>query len=98
MARYHYPFLPVATLLSVRYDALGKIAGVHAPLLILHSPDDQVVPFDMAEQLYAAANEPKRLVRLRGGHNDNFVIAAETYRAALNDFLHRLDGERGTEP
>jgi len=89
VARYHYPWLPVELLLSVRYDALAKIGGVHAPLLILHSPDDEIVPFAMAEELYAAANPPKRLVRLRGGHNDNFMVAAETYRATLNDFLQR---------
>jgi len=89
VARYHYPLLPVGMFLSARYDALSKIGAVHAPLLVLHSPDDDIVPFSMAEQLYAAANPPKRLVRLRGGHNDNFIVAAETYRAAVNDFLHR---------
>jgi hypothetical protein len=89
VARHHYPLLPVAMFLSVRYDAVGRIGRVHAPLLILHSPEDEIVPFAMAEELYAAANPPKRLVRLRGGHNDNFLVAAETYRAALNDFLLR---------
>ena len=89
VAQYHYPWLPVSWFLSVRYDALAKIGRVHAPLLILHSPDDPLVPFAMAEELYAAANPPKQLVRLRGGHNDNFLMAAETYRSALNDFLQR---------
>jgi len=73
----------------VRYDALAKIGNVHAPLLILHSPSDEIVPFVMAEQVYAAANEPKRLIRLSGGHNDNFLVAADVYRGALGDFLHR---------
>ena len=98
VARYHYPYLPVATFLSVRYDALAKIPDVHVPLLILHSPDDEVVPFSMAEQLYAAAHEPKQLIRLRGGHNDNFMVAADTYRAALNDFLQRRNGSSATVP
>jgi uncharacterized protein len=89
VARHHYPFLPVALFLSIRYDAAAKIGGVHSPLLIMHSPTDEIVPFSMAEDLYAAANEPKQLIRLRGAHNDNFMVAAETYRAALNDFLLR---------
>ncbi len=93
VARYHYPLLPVGMLLSIRYDALAKIGSVHTPLLILHSPEDEVVPFTMADQLYAAANPPKRLVRLRGGHNDNFMVAAETYRAALDDFLRGAPGD-----
>ncbi len=89
VAQYFYPLLPVSTLLSVRYDALAKIGNVHAPLLILHSPSDEIVPFAMAEQVYAAANTPKRLVRLGGGHNDSFLVAADVYRGALGDFLHR---------
>ena len=87
VARYHYPFLPVGLFLSAHYDALGRIGRVRAPVLILHSPGDEIVPFAMAEALYAAANDPKQLVRLRGGHNDNFAIAAEIYRAALDEFL-----------
>ena len=89
VARHHYPYLPVALFLSIRYDAAAKIGAVRTPLLILHSPTDEIVPFSMAEQLYAAANQPKQLVRLRGAHNDNFLVAAETYRAALHDFLQR---------
>ena len=60
---------------------------MRAPVLILHSPRDEIVPFAMAEELYAAAQAAKRLVRLDGGHNDNFLVAAEVYQAALREFL-----------
>ncbi len=89
VAQSLYPWLPVSAFLSVRYDALAKIPRVRSPLLILHSPTDEIVPFAMAEDLYTAANAPKRLVRLAGGHNDNFLVAADVYRGALGDFLHR---------
>lgn len=89
VARHHYPLLPVGMFLSVRYDALERIGRVRAPLLILHSTEDEIVPFSMAEELRATAPEPKRLVPLRGGHNDAFVVSAELYRAALQDFLER---------
>jgi len=87
VARHHYPWLPVEWFLSAQYDALSRLPRVRAPLLILHSPTDEIVPFAMAEQLYAAAPGEKRLVRLAGGHNDAFVIAAPVYQAALRDFL-----------
>lgn len=90
VAKHHYPLLPVEWFLSVRYDALARLPGVRAPLLILHSPSDEIVPFAMAEALLAAAPGPKRLVRLGGGHNDAFMVAAAAYRAALHDFLLRL--------
>lgn len=89
VARHHYPWLPVSLFLSVRYDALARLARVRAPLLILHSPDDEIVPFSMAEDLYAAAAPPKHLVRLHGGHNDCVVVSADVYQAALRDFLAR---------
>jgi hypothetical protein len=87
VAQHHYPLLPVGWFLSVRYDALARLPRVHAPLLILHSPGDEIVPFAMAEALLAAAPGRKRLVRLAGGHNDGFVVAAEVYQAALRAFL-----------
>jgi hypothetical protein len=31
-----------------------------------------------------------RLVPLRGGHNDNFLMDADTYQAALRNFLSGL--------
>ena len=87
VAQYHYPLLPVSWFLSVRYDALARMPDVRAPVLILHSPRDEIVPFAMAEELFAAAPGRKRLVRLDGGHNDNFLVAAEVYQAALREFL-----------
>ena len=90
VARHHYPLLPLGLLLSARYDALAKIGAVSAPVLILHSTEDEIVPFAMAEEMFAAAQAPKRLVRLHGGHNDGFLVSADTYRDALREFLHAL--------
>jgi fermentation-respiration switch protein FrsA (DUF1100 family) len=87
VARHHYPFLPVAAFLSARYDAASKIGRVRVPILILHGPDDEIVPFSMAEELLAAANPPKRLVRLRGGHNDGFLVSGSLYAEALRGFI-----------
>jgi uncharacterized protein len=87
VAQYHYPLVPVSWFLSVRYDALSRMPAVRAPVLIMHSPRDEIVPFAMAEELLAAAPGRKRLVRLDGGHNDAFIVAAEVYQAALREFL-----------
>jgi hypothetical protein len=87
VARHHYPFVPVGVLLSARFDALARVGRVSAPILILHSPDDEIVPFAMAEEMRAAARSPARLVRLRGGHNDGFLVAAHVYQEALREFL-----------
>lgn len=85
-----FPYLPVRLIARNRYDTLSKIAHINAPLLILHSRDDEFFPIRHAERLLAAAQEPKRLVELQGGHNEAFLVSEKTYRAALNDFLTRL--------
>ncbi len=87
VGRYHYPWVPVDWFLTYRYDALARLPRISAPLLILHSRGDEIVPFAMAEALYAAAPGEKRLVELAGGHNDAFAVAAPLYQAALRDFL-----------
>jgi fermentation-respiration switch protein FrsA (DUF1100 family) len=84
-----FPFLPVRLIVRNKYDTLSKIAGINAPLLILHSRDDEMFPLKHAKRLLAAAREPKRLVELRGGHNDAFAVSADIYRAALKDFLRQ---------
>src|SRR5206468_970816 len=73
VGRRMFPYLPVRWLVRNKYDSLSKIGRVHAPLLILHSRDDEFFPYWHAERLFAAAPEPKRLVELRGGHNDAFL-------------------------
>jgi fermentation-respiration switch protein FrsA (DUF1100 family) len=90
VAKAHYPFLPMRALLSIRYDALQRISRLSVPLLILHSRQDAIVPYEMAERLYAAARGPKRLVPLRGGHNDAFLVDAAVYRSALEEFLSSI--------
>ncbi|HUI07903.1 MAG TPA: alpha/beta hydrolase [Verrucomicrobiae bacterium] len=85
-----FPYLPVRWLVRTQYDTLAKMPRIHAPLLIFHSRDDEFFDLRHAQRLLAAANEPKQLIELRGGHNDAFVTSAETYRAGLKEFFARL--------
>ena len=87
-----FPFLPVRLLVRNRYDTLRKIGRIGAPLLILHSRDDEYFPMRHAERLLAAAAAPKRLVELRGSHNDAFLASAASYRAAVREFLESVAG------
>lgn len=85
-----FPFLPVRWLVRNKYDTLSKIGRINAPLLIFHSHDDEFFDMRHAQRLLAAANEPKQLIELHGGHNDAFLTSAPTYRSALQQFLTSL--------
>ncbi|HSB73012.1 MAG TPA: alpha/beta hydrolase, partial [Candidatus Methylomirabilis sp.] len=39
------------------------------PVLVIHSPDDEIVPFTHGLRLFERAESPKRFLRIRGGHN-----------------------------
>jgi fermentation-respiration switch protein FrsA (DUF1100 family) len=68
---YHYPLLPVRAMMRNRLDSLSKIGAYRGPLLASHGDADSVIPMALGERLFAAANEPKRFVRLPGhDHND----------------------------
>lgn len=70
IARVHYPYVPRA-LVPDAYPSLRRIAGLRAPLLILHGARDTIVPLMHGEELFHAAPEPKRLeVFPDAGHND----------------------------
>ena len=82
-----YPWLPVRLLCRFRYNTLARLPKLRCPLLIAHSPADDLIPYPHGQRLFAAAHEPKRFVQLAGGHNDGEVIFAPSYRQALDSFL-----------
>ncbi len=85
-----YWFLPVRRLARIEYPVERKLRSVQAPLLIVHSREDEIIPFRHGEALYAAANPPKQLLELNGGHNDAFLRSKGRYVEGLEAFLHSL--------
>jgi hypothetical protein len=85
-----FPFLPVRWLVRNKYDTLSKIGRINAPLLMFHSRQDEFFSWRHAERLFAAAREPKKLVELRGSHNDAFIVSSQTYQQSLREFLASL--------
>jgi fermentation-respiration switch protein FrsA (DUF1100 family) len=59
MAAEDYPWLPVNLLLNHRFDSIDKIESVEEPLVIMHSTDDDTIPYEQGEKLFEVATEPK---------------------------------------
>ncbi len=98
MAARLYPFLPVRTFARIRYDAESHIGHVSCPVLIAHSRGDEIVPFEHARRLHAAAREPKTLLEMRGRHNDGFLVSGEQYLSGLEAFLRAHTDYAGRPP
>ena len=87
MAAKLYPFLPARWLSRLDYNAQEQLQRVSCPVLVVHSTDDEIIPFRHGRALYAVANEPKQFLELKGDHNNGFLLAGQAYTQKLNDFL-----------
>ena len=94
MAARLYPYLPVRWLAKYSYNSLGRISDVHAPVLVVHSPGDEIVPYAHGQALYAAAPEPKMFLEISGGHNSGFLASGEVYLDGLRSFLEHYVFEK----
>lgn len=81
-------FLPVSFLVTQRFDTLDKIDDVKMPVLIAHGTADDIVPFSMGEQLFAAARDPKRFLRAEGGSHHNMTASYfDDYQRAVRELF-----------
>lgn len=65
-----FPWLPVRLLCRIKYDTFAKLPHIKTPVLILHSREDRLIPFQHSQKNFAIANEPKLFCELSGDHND----------------------------
>jgi fermentation-respiration switch protein FrsA (DUF1100 family) len=86
-AKEHFPKLAFLVPQD-RLDSAAQITKYTGPFLQSHGDADRTIPFALGQKLFDAANEPKRLVTIRGGdHND--PQSAEYYRE-LEGFIGGL--------
>ncbi|QVL49027.1 MAG: alpha/beta hydrolase [Thiocapsa sp.] len=90
MARHLYPGLHRVLYLRFDFDAAERLSRVRSPVLVLHSPHDEIVPYSLGRKLFEAAREPKRLVDLRGDHNSGFLASQPDYERSLAAFIGAL--------
>ena len=89
-----YPWLPARWLSRLRHATREHVRDVRCPVLVIHSRDDEIIPFQHGESIFASANEPRTLLQLRGTHNDGFLYDERTYMNGLRTFLGSLDAAR----
>ena len=89
IAKHYFPFIP-SFILKTRYDSRGRINDITVPKLIMHSIDDEIIPFKYGVALFEASAGPKKFIILKGGHNDSFLNSREEYLLAIKAFLSEI--------
>lgn len=88
----HLPLLtPVFFLiLGNAFDTQARLArDIKCPLLVVHSPEDRVVPYELGRELFEAYRSgPKEMVAGVGDHTD-FLINQTAYAAGIQRLLDR---------
>jgi fermentation-respiration switch protein FrsA (DUF1100 family) len=92
-----YPWLPVRLILRIRYDSISKIGKLDVPTLVIHSRADDLVPFEMGEQLHQAARGPKLFLETGGAHAGGGFTNRAEWRSAVRAFLETVIAG-GTSP
>jgi fermentation-respiration switch protein FrsA (DUF1100 family) len=98
MASELYWWLPARHLARFQYATRDYLKATMCPVLVVHSPNDEIIPFHHAEALYAAAHEPKELLRLSGSHNEGFLLSGAAYTRGLDQFLATHVGHASRHP
>ena len=87
MGRKFYPYMPVRLFARYNYNTLDYIKQVRCPVMMIHSRNDEIIPFEFSLKLYGAANDQKELVEIFGSHNDGFLVSNEIYKKAWKKWL-----------
>lgn len=90
MARHHYPYLPVRLLARFFYDSQVLSEKITSPVLMIHSPDDYLVPYHLGRKLYDILETEKTFADIQGDHNEGFIVSGEVYTGALAQFLSSI--------
>ena len=85
-----YPFLPVRWLSTIKYPTRDLVREVSCPVLIVHSAEDDVVPFRHGRAIFEAAGEPKTFLEIHGDHNEGFLLSEPAYVQGFTAFLKSL--------
>jgi len=82
-----YPFLPVRLLSRYQLNNVAHVQVLHSPVLVVHSRDDEIIPFSHGERVYQASHDPKTFLPIRGDHNGGFLYSGRFYIEGIEAFL-----------
>jgi pimeloyl-ACP methyl ester carboxylesterase len=93
-----YPYLPIRWMVRNPFLSEDYVPAIKAPVLVLHSPEDQTIPFADGQKVYGLVSGPKEFVELRGGHITPNLDDEDRYLGGISGFLRAHTGCTVQEP
>ncbi|OHB50766.1 MAG: hypothetical protein A2Y10_01700 [Planctomycetes bacterium GWF2_41_51] len=94
MGKKFYPYLPVKLFAKFDFKTIHYVRLINYPILIIHSLEDELVPFEFGWRLYETANEPKKILEISGSHNEGFLTSGRNYIEGLDKWFTYIGNER----
>jgi fermentation-respiration switch protein FrsA (DUF1100 family) len=89
MAQHIYKIFPTRLIAKIHYPTAEAILRVKCPVLIIHSSQDELVPFAMGQKLFTIAPSPKTFLEISGTHNEGFLTSGAVYSDGIRDFIRK---------
>lgn len=76
-------------LLKYKFETISKLRNMRSVVIILHSTEDEMIPFSNAVKNYDTAVKPKKLIEMTGDHNQGFLENYQDYIDPIMSYLGR---------
>ncbi|NOZ08543.1 MAG: alpha/beta hydrolase [FCB group bacterium] len=85
-----YPFLPVSLLTRYSYDTREYLKRVNCPVLVIHSDEDEIIPFTHGKDLFKNISGKKMFLKISGSHNSGYKTYEGLYVKGIQNFFNRF--------
>ncbi len=82
--------IPAKFFSRFRYNTKEYVKNTDIPVMIIHSRNDEIIPFSHGKELYSAAGERKKFLEIEGFHSNGYLQSYEKYKDGLKEFLGAL--------
>ena len=98
LAKELFPWLPVKSLSKMQFNTRRHLEHVTAPVMIIHSREDQLIGFQHAAANKAACPYACHLVEIDGDHNDLESPRAFDLKEGLDTFMKQVTSDPNQHP
>ncbi len=89
MADIMMPIISKLIYLRYQFNTEKIISQVNSPVLLMHSQDDEIIPYELGQKVFSSAKSPKYHFELTGSHNEGFTRNVAEYKKEIKWFLEK---------
>lgn len=78
-------------IISNKLESIKRIKDIKIPKLIIHSENDDLIPFHHGKRLFEMAGAPKTFLKIKGLHNTSIRDSKDIYMTGIKKFLKSLE-------